>query len=285
MTFTPEKINSMQHFRVDKFQPLNRILIASALVLVGNVLTIDKVKAESGWLVKQIHRTYGPLNIYIRSRGVRIDCTKSQVSFACNAPDWTMVLYSHKRMTVCKKNFDEWSRKGIKTSLQIQNNDVFYDWPRVQVARKKQFGVETVIYAFPARLENGGPANLKHGKFAEYTLTESIKADKRVEAFMQQVEDVPPEVGIPLRFWKLGRSNSYGFGLKYNLAEERHDTVSTLKIERVSKINTAPDTAVATYKNRQENEVVLDQGQFNDVFRNLMTDEPDPITRGKKSER
>lgn len=251
------------------------------IALIANVLTINDAGAESGWLVKQIHRTYGPLNIYIRPKGVRIDCAKNQVSFACNAPDWTMVLYSYKRMSVCKKKFDEWSAKGIRTSLQIQNNDAFYEWPRVELARKKQFGVNTIVLAFPARLENGGPASLKHGKFAEYTLTDSIKTDRRVEAFIQQVEDVPPEAGVPLRFWKLGRSNSYGFGLKYNLAEEKHDTVSTVKIERMAKINTAPDTAVASYKIRPENEVVLDQGQFNDVFRNLMTDEPDPITQKK----
>lgn len=272
----------MRRFNAGFFQLLRRPALAIALSLLSCVLTIRNASAESGWLIKQIHRTYGPLNIYVASKGVRIDCTKNNVSFACNAPDWSMVLYSKKRTSVCKTKFDEWSTKGIRTSLQIQNNDALYDWPRVEVARRKQFGIDTIIYAFPARMNNGRAANLKFGKFAEYTLTNSLKTDKRVESFIQQVEDLPPEVGIPLRFWRLGKSNSYGFGLKYNMAEERHDTVSTTKIERVAKINTSPDAAVSKYKICQENEVVLDQSQLNEVFRNLMTDEPAPVTRGKK---
>lgn len=272
----------MRRFDAGYFQVLRRLTLAIALCLIAYVLTIRDARAESGWLIKQIHRTYGPLNIYVASKGVRIDCLKNNVSFACNAPDWSMILYSQKRMSVCKKKFDDWSKNGIRTSLQIQNNDALYDWPRVEVARRKQFGIDTIIYAFPARMKDGRPANLKFGKFAEYTLTNSIKTDKRVEAFIQQVEDLPPEEGIPLRFWKLGKANSYGFGLKYNMAEDRPDTVSTLRVERVDKINTNPGTAVANYKNCPENEVVLDQSQFNDVFRNLMTDEPDPVTRRNK---
>ncbi len=225
---------------------------------------------DCDWLVKQKQILYGNVEVYLGQSGVRILCKENDYAFSCCAPNWDAILYSEKRKLYNKRTYADWSKNGIRTALSIQTNDDFYHWPLKFDRKIKVNDVDAELYAFPYKYEHGGTVNLKMGNVGTYVTTRVTKAPKQVEQFVQAVFDLPPNSGIPLRFAKTGNTQSFGFGLKYNRKETRQTLLDTSDIKKQK--TSFPNLSLKGYKLAKENDIVVKQGEVQNVFTELMTD-------------
>jgi hypothetical protein len=236
----------------------------------NNVASLKRYRDGFHLELKQIHRIYGKVDVQITADGARLKGANTDYIFVCSAPAWDMVLFSDKRKLVARRPRSDWSKKGIRTALSIMDNSALHSWPRTLVATKNYHGLKASIYGFPYRYKNGYPAELKHGKFGEYILSEPKLARAEVESFLQALYDCPPADGIPLRLAKLSQGNSYGLGLKYNKTE---DSVSILETVSTSWINKTVNISTAhtrNYKVVSESDIVVKHDDLSDAFQHLV---------------
>lgn len=231
--------------------------------------------------LKQIHRIYGKVNVQITRDGALLKGENTDYTFVCRAPSWDMVLFSDKRKLVARRSRADWSTKGIKTALSIMDNSALHKWPRTLVATKNYHGLKSFVYAFPYKYENGYPADLKHGKFGEYILSDPKLARAEVVSFLQALYDCPPADGIPLKLAKYAQGNSFGLGLNYNRKEDIVsilETVSTALISKPLEINTEH---TKNYKLVSESDIVVKHDDLSDAFQHLV-DEKQPVIDKKR---
>lgn len=236
-----------------------KILLICTL-LAGN----PAAAANSGWLLSQKNLLYGKLNVYVWKDGVRAVSLDSDYTFSCCAPDWDAVMYTEKRKLYYIRPYSNWSKNGFRTAISIQDNSEYYKWPIRFVTKKKDLGIETNLYAFPYRYENGKVASLRNGNVGTYLVTSELKTSKQVEQFLQALYDLPPLSGVPLRFHKIGKRNSYGFGLDYNKKEERHALLETKEIKQVAVVKGPSSTK--GYKLVGEAQIIVPHGQLDNVM-------------------
>lgn len=254
-------------------KPVASVVTICFLCAFGFVIPLDADAKESRLLLHQTHRLYGVVNVEIANDGVKVCNRTTDYCFLCKAPDWDSIIYSDKRKLISKRKFADWSKSGIRTALSIMDNQALHKWPRVVVAKRKYKGMDSVLYAFPLRYENGVAADLKHGKFGEYVVSSGLPINKKVELYLQALYDLPPENGIPLKFNKYAQGNSFGLGLKYNQTESVIDILDTLSAKWDTQAVALMDTRLKTYKLVPESEIVVKNNDISDVFQTLMTDD------------
>ncbi len=223
---------------------------------------------NSDWLITQKQVLYGNVLVYVSKTGVRVVCKSNDYSFSCCAPDWEAIMYSDQRKLVNKRTYADWSKNGIRTAISVQVNDDLYTWPLKFVRKQKVKEVDADLYAFPYKYQTGGTASLKYGNVGTYTTTSAPQAPKQVQQFLQALFDLPPNEGIPLRFVKIGNTQSFGFGLNYNRKETRHTLLDTIDIKQQK--TSLPNLSFKGYKSAKENEIVI-QGEVDNVFSELMS--------------
>lgn len=254
-----------------KHQRWFRLFVSSGLSLLAVfVFIVPALALDCDWLIKQKQILYGNVEVYVGKSGVMILCKENDYSFSCCAPNWDAILSSDKRKLYNKRTYADWSKKGIRTALSIQVNDDFYNWPLKFDRKIRVKDVDADLYAFPYKYEHGGTVSLKMGNVGTYVTTTVTNAPKQVQQFVQAVFDLPPNQGMPLRFAKIGNTQSFGFGLKYNRKPMYQSLLETTDIKR-QKFS-LPNLSLKGYKLAKENDIVVKQGEVDKVFTELMTD-------------
>src|SRR5262249_31638132 len=81
------------------------VVMAIALSCLVTICGANQVDAkEAGWLLKQRHRIYGSVDLFVNNSGVKVVCKDSDYTFTCAAPSWDMVLFSDKRKLVFRRS-------------------------------------------------------------------------------------------------------------------------------------------------------------------------------------
>lgn len=241
---------------------------ALIVVLICALLAFNPAEAatatNSGWRLTQKNLLYGDVTVYIWKTGVIVASNSKDYCFSCCAPAWDAVMYSENRKVYYSRPYSHWVKNGFRTAISIQDNSEYYNWPIRFVEEKKQFGVTTSLYAFPYRFESGQAASLKNGNVGTYLVTSEVKTAKQAEQFLQALFDLPPISGVPLHFHKIGRTNSFGFGLNYNKKEERHSLLDTKEIKKLNSLR-----SVAQYKGYKlvsDGQIIVRKGELDNVM-------------------
>lgn len=242
----------------------------AVLIAAGSAPATAK---DTRLVLNQVHRIYGPLEVVITGEGVKAASSATDYAFMCKAPDWDALIYSDKRKIVSRRPFSVWSKSGIKTAINLMDNQVLFKWPRTLVAKRKYKGIDAELYAFPYRYENGRPADLKHGKFGDYVISSGLPAHKNVQRFLQSLYDVPPAEGLPLKFQKYAQGNSFGLGLKYNQVEDVVAILDTTGMKRDSQPVSFSDSRFKAYKSVTESDIVVKHDEFTNMFETFMTED------------
>jgi len=224
-------------------------------------------------MLKQVHWIYGQAEVQICKTGARIQTKGTDYTFVCKAPDWDALLFSDKRKLVARIKFADWKKNGIRTALSIMNNQPLHDWPRTFIINRKYKGLDSALYAFPYRYENGVPADLKHGKFGDYSITVGVPVTDNVKSYVQALFDAPPADGLPLRFTKYSQGNSFGLGLKYNQKVEPVVVLDTLSAQWDNKPVDLSVDRTKGYKKVAESDIVVKNDDLSHVFDNLMNED------------
>lgn len=261
---------------VPKIISLYRKLIAANVTIIlscvygfGNQSAIAQDKRL---VLRQTHHLYGVVDVEIGANAVKVTNHTTDYGFLCKAPDWDAIIYSGKRKLISRRKFSEWSKSGIRTALSVMDNQALYKWPKTIVAKRKFKGLDSIMFAFPPRYENGLTADLKYGKFGEYVVATGVPVDKRIVQYLQALYDLPPEAGIPLKFDKYGQGNSFGLGLKYNETSSVIDILDTISVKWDGQTVTV-DPKLQTYRIVPESEIVVKNSDISDVFSTLMDDD------------
>ncbi|HEY9786397.1 MAG TPA: hypothetical protein V6D17_13400 [Candidatus Obscuribacterales bacterium] len=243
--------------------------VAAVSLLVPCVIAKASRPANATWLLKQKHRTYGSVEVYLSDKGVKVISSNADYVFLCAAPSWDAVIYSDKRKVYSKRPLSQWTKHGFRTALDVQNNSTYYTWPKVAEKSQNYAGIDATVFAFPLLHKNQRPADLKFGKVGEYVVGTSCTESKFPEEFLQSLYDVPPARGIPLRFVKIGRPDAFGFGLSYNQRSQVQTILDTFSARPFSG---AVDfsKSLTNYKAVDESKVVIRHEDMNDVFKQLM---------------
>lgn len=241
------------------------------LIAIAWLLSCPALRArQKSWLLEQNHYSYADLKTYVLKDGVKVVCTKNDFEFSCSKPEWDMLLYSEKRKLLCKRPYSDWSKRGIKTALVIQNLEALHNWPRVIVRESTPYaGVNARLYAFPGKSSTGRPMSLKYGKFGEYIVTDALACHENVAKFLQALFDLPPDRGVPLRFCRFGKANSYGFGLKYNQKEDVTEILSTKRVVPIKQVRVGPVMPLSAFKTVLESDIVINKGDFSEFFQEM----------------
>lgn len=246
-----------------------RPIAASLSVMLLLLLPEPALAADNCWLLKQHHLVFGELDVYIWPKGALVVPQKNDYRFLCTAPDWDAKLYSDKRKLFCKLPYSSWSKKGIRTAMNLQSNDGFYGWPKVPDGKRKLAGMNVSKFAFPYKYPDGRLVDLKNGNVGEYWLSNDFAIHTNVYSFLQALYDLPAEKGLPVRFEKVGNRQAYGFGLRYNRSEERHSVLDTISSKRIL----AAPAMVASfrgYKSVGEHQIIMKPGDVSGVFQELI---------------
>lgn len=222
-------------------------------------------------VLRQHHLVYGEMDVYVWSQGVLVVPRKNDYRFLCMAPDWDARLYSERRKLLCTRPYASWIKKGIHTAVNVQTNEDYYNWPKIPTGKEKLAGLNATRFAYPYKYRDGRLVDLKEGNHGSYCLASDVAVPQKAAAFLQALYDLPPEKGIPLRFDKIGKRQTFGFGLKYNKSEERHSILDTVSSKRMSG---APPLVASfkNYKPAEEHQIVVKEGDVSGVFQELMGD-------------
>lgn len=268
--------------------PGARRLLGQALVpvfcMIVYMLYCSNARAyESGWKLSQSHRNLGPATTYVSPRGVRLVFSANDFVFASHAPDWELLLYNEKSKKMLRKPYSQWSVEGISTALSLNDNSGLKSVPKTKGKLTTYADHKARIYLLAATDRKGNPRFLAKSDFGQYLGSSVIKTDPRAIEFAQKVFDIP-EIGLfPLKVTKFCRSNSYGFGMKYNKEKSMIKLLSTSKVEAIKNPRVKPLLPLSAYKKTPQSEIIVNRKEFSDFFKYMYDKDekkkPEPKSR------
>ncbi|HEY9712974.1 MAG TPA: hypothetical protein V6C72_05870 [Chroococcales cyanobacterium] len=212
-------------------------------------------------VLTQVSRVYGPVKVYLSNNAIRVENPSRDKVFLCKAPLWEALLCNEQRKSIYRVSFSQWSKRGIKTALALEDNDSLRNQPGHKESDRTYAGVRSTAYWY----ENPGRPGTKH---AVYVLTNEFPVDKNAQRFLQAVFDLPWASGIPLSFQRKG-GDSYGFGLAYNRKREMQTFLETSTVKKTQfdpKVFLAP----VKYKAVSESEIFIDSKDVTDAYAQFM---------------
>lgn len=216
-------------------------------------------------MLKQVHRVYGPVTVYVAPNDVRVESARGGFAFVCGAPAWDAVVYSAERKLVCRIALERWSKTGIKTALNVEQNDQYYTWPKVRVADTHYKGLKVARFEFPFKRSDGSLHNLSDGNVGVYMSAIEPKVAGNAGKFLCAVFDLPPTVGIPV-FFSRSCGSSFGYGFSYNREQTRRAVLETQADVAVLKPRPQLFKVPAGLSPAAESDVVLSKSDLNNTY-------------------
>lgn len=232
----------------------------SVLSLMG--LVSPATAAQPMLVLRQKHRLFGDVITYVTRDAVKVESINRERSFLSSAPKWEAHVMNEKRRLVYRSPFGNWSKRGLKTALSLEDNDELNDERTVSEGKIKYAGVEGESFYYRA-----GPR--LRGKRADIIVLRSFQTHPNVQLFLHAAFELPSGTGIPLRFRRVA-GDSYGMGLKYNKLTEVQTMLETTSIKTTTS-KPAIFVLPTDFKSTSDGEVLMDPSAH-DVYKDLMGD-------------